>query len=86
MLGIDAEVQWEGAAHTDEGKSVPPVKLRLARRRLLHLALEALQHEVISRRKFQELVRLGDFDPDELGATLERIESPTGPSGSESEG
>lgn len=86
MLGIDAEVQCEGAAEAGEGQVVRPTRLRLARRRLLHLALEAVQHEVISRRKFQELVRLGDFDPDELGATLERIEAPTEPSGSESEG
>ena len=75
LLGIEGEVQIGGqvqrgdAVHTGEGRSAAPARLRLACRRLLHLALEALRGEVISRRKFQEVVRLGGLNDECLFLT-----------------
>lgn len=48
------KIQEAGTDHIDKGRSVIPAKLRLARRRILHLALEALRLEVISRGKFRD--------------------------------
>lgn len=70
---IDGEVRGEDAVCVGTGRSSVPAKLRLARRRLLHLALEALREEAISRRKFEEVLRLVGLDPDELEPTLEKI-------------
>lgn len=47
--------------------------LRLARRRVRYLALEALQREVISRRKFLELMQLAGVGEEEAAQLAERV-------------
>ncbi|NPV81717.1 MAG: ImmA/IrrE family metallo-endopeptidase [Firmicutes bacterium] len=80
------KIQEADTDHIDKGRSAIPAKLRLARRRILHLALEALRLEIISRGKFRELARLAGFDLDELQPMLEKIEVSSEPLGPESEG
>ncbi len=60
----------EGVEHIGETRDE---SLRLARRRLLHLALEALHREVISRRRFLELVVLAGVPEEEAKALVERV-------------
>lgn len=60
----------EGAGARGEIGTSP---LRLARRRLLHLALEALHREVISHRKCQELLAMGGVPEEEARALLKRV-------------
>jgi len=60
----------EGAMGQGEGQDQ---SLRLARRRVVHLALEALHRELISRRKCLELMELAGVPEEEAKALLGRV-------------
>lgn len=85
LLDLDGGSAGESQAGKDRTQLELPPKLRLARRRLLHLALEALRNEAISRRKFQELVDMSGSDPAEVGLVLGRLGAVPGSQAPESE-
>lgn len=72
LLGIETALREDDETSTQEEQRDGAGRFRLARRRLLHLALEALLREVISPRKFRELMRLGGFDEAEVESLLEK--------------
>jgi Zn-dependent peptidase ImmA (M78 family)/DNA-binding XRE family transcriptional regulator len=72
LLGIETALREDNETSTQKEQRARSGQFRLSRRRLLHLALEALWREVISPRKFRELVRLGGFDEAEVESLLEK--------------
>lgn len=78
LLGIEATAQENDLAPNQEGLRVDSGWFRLACRRLLHLALEALLREEISHRKFQELIHLGGFDQDDVELLIEKTRAAWG--------
>ncbi len=72
MEGVEAS----GKSYADQSDSLAgrqTAPLRLARRRLLHLALEALYRELISPRKCLELMALADVPGEEAQRLLEHV-------------